>query len=632
MDNILTRSGGSAASGPSSPATSSPSSPATSSPSSQATSSPSSPATSGYIVLPITYLLDFYHQNKDMIYMSPKEIGEYSPNIENIDQWIENIRTHQQYRKTCKERISEINKKTPAEYTEDESANLIEKLINNEYCDDTDHTDIYLAFAKAFKNILRYIPFDEMMEKINKIALEINSLKERNNYNKIYFFIDDVVKKSNTWIALLLIGELLKTSFFLDTSKKGVLNKSFVVGNTDIIYSDIESLKNNENILVLHIDDMSYSGTQILFNLNSKYINNKYPNLHWYITVGYIGESALRNFDSYNIKYKLFEATEVIGTFINLAKDFITKEIMEKINLEKRKNTGLSSDLKKHLIKAMAIVRAISDLCSNNPNKTLKKGYGYGEGAFYCRGDQQILIYFDHKIADTVSTFQKLLITGGWPTSPDHCSDLPLINNCDVKVASYRGKGCYIPANTDIPDQETCPYTFYKRPGFIYQYNGEQIIPNNHINEELIRIYNKENINIKETQQKINELSNLPKPTRKGIPAIQYMKALQEWNIQLRKGSELKIKLEELEKINFFDSTWIQKREEFIRNDKMISEKIGSVELSKISNVNSKSADQEAGGSIYKKIINPVTGRKVRIESKLGMKILKNYLKYLNKT
>ena len=77
------------------------------------------------------------------------------------------------------------------------------------------------------------------------------------------------------------------------------------------------------------------------------------------------------------------------------------------------------------------------------------------------------------------------------------------------------------------------------------------------------------------------------------------------------------------------DKGWKHRRSEFIRNDKMVIGKEGSEELSKSSKVDSKSSGQEAGGSIYQKIINPVTGRKVNINSKSGIKILKNYLKYL---
>lgn len=580
-------------------------------------------------VLPVKYFIDFYNQNKDIIYMSPKEIGSYSPNFKNIDKWIENIKTHQPHRKTCKQRISEIIKNTPSVYTEEKSEILINELKNNKYCDDTDNTDTYLAFANAFKKILRYIPFDEMISKINRITNEINSLEEKNDYHKIYFFIDDVVKKSNTWIALLLVGELLKTPFFTVSSKKNVLNKTFVVGDVDIIYNDIESIEKDKKILVLHIDDMSYSGTQMRFNLNPKYINNTYSNLHWYITVGYIGESALNNFNSHKIKYKLFEATEVIGKFLNLAKDLITKEIKSKIEIERRKKNDFSKDLKDHLIKSMALVRSISDLCSDTPIKTLKKGYGYGEGAFYCRGNQQTLIYFDHKIADTVSTFQKLLITGGWPTSPSHCYDLPFINNCFGKSSSYSGKGCYEEALTDISDQETCPYTFYKRPGFIYQYNGQQLIPDNHVNKELIRISNKEIIDIDEINKKVTEISkiSIPRKKRGGESQKSFIEYYKGWQAQQKKKRELEKILKDYNII--MDKGWKHRRSEFIRNDKMVIGKEGSEELSKSSKVDSKSSGQEAGGSIYQKIINPVTGRKVNINSKSGIKILKNYLKYL---
>ena len=93
---------------------------------------------------------------------------------------------------------------------------------------------------------------------------------------------------------------------------------------------------------------------------------------------------------------------------------------------------------------------------------------------FYCR-EQNIPIYFDHKVVDTVSTFQKLLYTGAWPTSPDHCYNIPLIKGCLVTFPTYNNNACYTPTYIDIDNQYTYPLTFYKRPGFGYTYKGQDI-------------------------------------------------------------------------------------------------------------------------------------------------------------
>ena len=113
--------------------------------------------------------------------MDPDEIGIYSLNPDNIDKWIPNIAEHQKYRYTCNERIREINDKikTLEKKTKPGTDRIkkdqkieyytinIEKLRERDFCDVTDNTETYLVFADAFRNTMRYVPFDEMLSIIS---------------------------------------------------------------------------------------------------------------------------------------------------------------------------------------------------------------------------------------------------------------------------------------------------------------------------------------------------------------------------------------------------------------------------------------------------------------------------------
>ena len=89
-------------------------------------------------------IIELYEQNKDKIFM--KESGKYSPNIENMDKWIENI------------------KNTSFEY---------------------DIKRKYVIFAKFLKVVFQcgYVSFKEYIDRISLIADEIIVLMNTKNYD-----------------------------------------------------------------------------------------------------------------------------------------------------------------------------------------------------------------------------------------------------------------------------------------------------------------------------------------------------------------------------------------------------------------------------------------------------------------
>jgi hypothetical protein len=82
-----------------------------------------------------------------------------------------------------------------------------------------------------------------------------------------------------------------------------------------------------------------------------------------------------------------------------------------------------------------------------------------------------IPIYFDHKLADGLSTFQKLLRFGTYPLNQnDICIHRSLINNCEVpNIDEQKITNLCNFDLIDIPDDTSCPISFYKNIEYKYK-------------------------------------------------------------------------------------------------------------------------------------------------------------------
>jgi len=370
-------------------------------------------------------LLSFYRQNSGNIYIPEKDVGKYSPNLENIEIWREAIETGR--RNVC-----------------------------NDYskCDTEDNTETYLIFAEFFVKALRYIPFNEMFEKIGFISGKINEMAP--GYDCIFLFIDDALHKSNTWVALLFVGELLKLNFF-----NNFKNKLRLFSKTEELIASFNEDTEESKYLTLYFDDMSYSGLQMF---SSAYSNanlknrtrqlsekGKLLNFDWYACVPYVSSKGRERLNGH---VKFFEETEII---------FSLQKQIEKNELEIPLNK----------------IEKLLGLFNNNNNN-----FFYGRRAFGMTNNfrgylDKSVVYFDHKLADSISVYQKILTAGSFPTEVENCKYIPLINNCVADP--YGGHTCgYVDPTTeihghshlekDIPNDKACPRNFYKN--IIYTYNG----------------------------------------------------------------------------------------------------------------------------------------------------------------
>lgn len=334
--------------------------------------------------------LDFYSNNKEKLFMTNS--GSKHINNANVQKWFNNIQTQ-----------------SPE-----------------------DIKDTYEFFAKTFIEFLRYVPFDEFYQIIEKISLEILHKIIESDYTNIYFYIPDEVNKSNLWVTLLFLDCLLKSKLFTEDIK----NKIKYVNN----YNTLVVHSNNNKTLCLYCDDMSYTGSQICANfIRQKHrIKDIQPDTH---------------IDKYFI----------ISYISNIAKDKVTNSLE---NVHFCENTvGVDryiDQLKKQYGDTNEEnVKNVLRMFSYNPDDIIST---MGRNACNC-SKGYTPIYFDHKIADALSTFDKLLFTGAYPISKTStvCEINPLIEGCDdiVNLASlFSENPCKI--NQSLDSDVPCFPSFYK--------------------------------------------------------------------------------------------------------------------------------------------------------------------------
>ena len=287
-----------------------------------------------------------------------------------------------------------------------------------------------INFIKRLFKVYKYVPFNDYIALIKKVSLEVMNFLFINhvNYDDIYFCANSEITKSNTWVLLLFLNEM----------KDFLIENEELKNKIKIISSVPDDSTYQKNTLLLYFDDMSYSGTQISEAM-SKNINSEKPtNIDIYITTPIISKTAKEKIHKRNKHIKYWEETTVIGNFHDIFVD--DNEEYEKL---------------------------YNIFCSTKMFRQVTISWDKLIRGFQCYNDI-IPIYFDHKIADGYSTFQKLLNYGVYPinhtsTCEPTCIITPLINNCDsfIQNTGIEENLCRT-IITDIEYKNTCPYAFYK--------------------------------------------------------------------------------------------------------------------------------------------------------------------------
>jgi hypothetical protein len=280
------------------------------------------------------------------------------------------------------------------------------------------------------------VSFNEYLITIQNLCNEIKDflLDNHTNYTNIYFGGYGNISKSYTWVLFIFLNEM--SAFFRDNDE--ITNKIFI-GEGYLPNSS----GNKNKYLYLFFDDMAYSGSQMLGSI-PEYRNN--INVDIYITTPFISEIA---------KQRVLAKHSMVNFWENI------------VQVPSLKSSFMKSIPEVLTNKYLTLFR---DICENIPNDFFN--------AYQCYGDM-IPIYFDHKIADGMSTFQKLLNFGSYPIQEGctTCFRIPLIKKCiDTNIRLNPDKSYCTDMLGDIDDNDTCPATFYKK--IIYNFATDtELIP-----------------------------------------------------------------------------------------------------------------------------------------------------------
>jgi len=384
---------------------------------------------------------NFYLSNRDKIFINDN--NNYNIDENKYDLWVTNLKTTDNY---VKENI------------------------------DQTWDNYYQKFSIILKNTFRYISFNELYDRLKDMCDEI--FNEFNNYDQIVFVIDGNYNKSNTWIFLLCYNYLFVSyqELYNNTKNKFIFINIIKKNNND--YDD--------NSLILHFDDMSYSGTQLY---NGLYKDN-YEYTNYYIFIPYITNSAYNLISEKHIKF--LENTQIIPNII----DDISNFKCDNYNLYFNNDTEIIN------INQTDIDFFINDLNQTNENSILYKHF-----FIYNRTTNVI---FQHKIADNMSIPHYLYLTSPIPyyqnSKRKPCS---LLNNCNCNE-EYNINDiimCNDYGDSDCPiDINVCPITFYKTINYTYDDNNINDILNN------VRKFNElkfwDDINLLHILNYINNIQN----------------------------------------------------------------------------------------------------------------------------
>ncbi len=293
-------------------------------------------------------------------------------------------------------------------------------------------------FALQFAKNLTHISFDDFYQQLRKVCIDLlmilegsdksaNEEGERGNKISILVIAGEL-NKSNTWVSLLVYNILKDKIKYVVSSK--YCKKMY---------------KLFPEAIFIHPDDCSYSGSQITSDLYVGQCSSidDIKGIQYYITCPYVSNNAKETIQS-TTPVKFLDST----VFFNSLRG--NREEEERKRRENRDNERTECEMK---------MNTTVNLLFDN----------YKEDKELCT------IYFDHKLADGASIFQKIIALGVYYT--DDFKTIKnnikgLIHNCEYdtsfldlsKLNTYDLSSIY---------KNMCPPAFYKTIN--YTLGGETI-------------------------------------------------------------------------------------------------------------------------------------------------------------
>jgi hypothetical protein len=308
-----------------------------------------------------------------------------------------------------------------------------------------------IKFAEAIVANTAYISFGEFMTSIGKICNSFKRFYQKSNGNTIFVLVVPFdMTKSNIWVSLLMWPELRDLINDIDFDITSVYNRY------------IAREKTKKRVVCIICDDCAYTGNQLLGYCTLSVHRTEYPGrpaepintdpawIEWnQIVTARVAEieSAL-TVDSFSINllipYMSTHAQQNImdRRFLMIPKDVqIFKLFRERVNMH------------------------------DFPQGTLREF----ESTFQYHSNIAA-IYFDHKIADAISTFNKVYLLAPVFGCGNLRKSVCFIDGCSSKREIPRDMNIYdiyINVEDVLVRGNACPPTFYK--SIKYTMNGKSI-------------------------------------------------------------------------------------------------------------------------------------------------------------
>ena len=313
----------------------------------------------------LSTFLDFYDENRDVILMP--ESGSHPINRAGFTLWKEHLSS-----------LHNISRNKRSEIT------------------------TYLKFADVLENSLRYITFSEYLSVIKRIAPEI--MKVINENDLVFFVVEGGLNKSNTWVALLFIRELLEIGLTVFTDKVICCGIKRVPTINKIVTDNPEKTS-----ALIYFDDMAYTGSQIVANEGLERIRCKqcpdadYLKVKYYLAIAYLTSTAkakLIKAQPEGVNAIFFENTVILPSFMEQVLTYYHDEpaTIRKLSLL------CDAKFENRTRKAREVNR--------NTYINIKRGHNVFGCVF---GQGQTAVYFDHKLGDYISVMRNLLSRGLYP-------------------------------------------------------------------------------------------------------------------------------------------------------------------------------------------------------------------------
>lgn len=300
-------------------------------------------------------------------------------------------------------------------------------------------------FARSIIDNTMYISFIEFITEIKKISFSyLENIKKDKDF-KYILIIPFKIKKSNTWVGLLVYKYLKNIIDDIDYTITNVYNNTL----------DSKHALFKKKVRCILCDDCSYTGQQLaeVLSFNNKMntsnrkeepIETSKEWLDWYNSIKKNIDIAVNN-----ININIFSADIIIPFISTKAHSLLTS--LHYVRLPKDR---------------ILFDTFINQTDTRIYNKSILREF---QGTFQFHDDISA-IYFDHKIADAVSTFNKVYLTAPLFNCLGVNTSVFFIDNCDnSKILNIIDPYAVVMDIEKIV--EVCPPTFYKRINYTYNNN-----------------------------------------------------------------------------------------------------------------------------------------------------------------